>query len=59
MSATSAATFERWSWQRTATFVLTFGYFAGAMLWTGGFRIPAVLVGIVAVLLGMYVISSG
>jgi len=29
------------------------------MLWTSGFQTPAVLVGIVAVLLGMYVLSFG
>jgi len=29
------------------------------MLWMSGFQTPAVLVGIVATLLGMYVISSG
>jgi len=59
MSTSSAATSKWWSWQWTATFAVMFGYFAGAMLWIGGFQIPAVLVGIVAALLGMYVLSSG
>jgi len=35
------------------------GYSAGEMLWIGGFQISAVLVGIVAALLEMYVILSG
>jgi len=36
-----------------------FGYVIAPLLWTSGFQIPAVLVGIVAVLLGIYVISLG
>jgi predicted benzoate:H+ symporter BenE len=59
MSASSAATSRWWSWQWTATFAVMFGYFIGAMLWMSGFQIPAVLVGIVAALLGMYVLSFG
>ena len=59
MSENQAATSRWWSWQWTATFAVMFGYSIGAMLWTSGFQTPAVLVGIVATLLGMYVISSG
>ena len=59
MSTTSAEDSNGWSWQWTATFAVMFGFFIGPMLWTSGFQIPAVLVGIVAVLLGMYVISLG
>ena len=59
MSTSSAEASNGWSWQWTATFAVIFGYSIGAMLWISGFQIPAVLVGIVAVLLGMYVISSG
>ncbi|PSQ40276.1 hypothetical protein BRD13_00230 [Halobacteriales archaeon SW_5_70_135] len=59
MGTSSEATSKWWSWQWTATFAVMFGYFTGAMLWTSGLQTPAVLVGIVATLLGMYVISSG
>lgn len=59
MSQGSTATGGQWSWQWSATFAVMFGYFAGAMLWVGGFRIPAALVGIPATVLGMYVLSSG
>ncbi|MFC7077012.1 hypothetical protein [Haloarcula halophila] len=59
MSPGPPSTSGWWSWKWTATFAVMFGYFVGAMLWMSGFQIPAVLVGIVATLLGMYVLSSG
>jgi len=59
MSTSSAATSRWWSWQWTATFAVMLGYDIGAMLWISEFQAPAVLVGIVATLLGMYVLSSG
>ena len=59
MSADSEAASEWWSWRWTATFAVMFGYSAGAALWTSGAQILAVLVGIAATLLSMYVISSG
>ncbi|PSQ45229.1 hypothetical protein BRD17_01895 [Halobacteriales archaeon SW_7_68_16] len=59
MSTASAEASDGWSWQWTATFAVMFGYLISPILWTSGFQVPAVLVGIVAVLLGMYVISSG
>jgi len=59
MGTSSEATSRWWSWQWTATFAVMFGYFIGAMLWMSGLQTPAVLVGIVAALLGMYVLSFG
>lgn len=59
MSTSPTATQEWWSWQWSATFAVMFGYLVGAMLWIGGFQIPAALVGVSAALLGMYVLSSG
>jgi len=58
MDTSSGLTQEWWSWQWSATFAVMFGYFIGAMLWIGGFQIPAALVCLSAALLGMYVLSS-
>jgi len=59
MGTNLEATSKWWSWQWTGTFAVMFGYSTGAILWMSGFQTPTVLVGIVATLLGMYIISSG
>ena len=59
MEATASTDGEWWSWQWSATFAVLIGYFLGAMLWIGGFQIPAGVIGVLSAVLGMYVLAAG
>ena len=59
MEAATNTDEDWWSWQWTATFTVLFGYFLGAMLWIGGFQIPAGAIGVLSAVIGMYTIAAG
>jgi len=49
----------QWNWQWTATFGVLIGFSVGALLWIRGFQVIASVITIAAVILGMYITTSG